>query len=686
MTAEAPDQDGEVMDYVTTVPYYKALKEKFLKATEGKSLAPLREMHQLSAVGAGKEMDFDDSVKSIHMGFKVVDDDAWVKVQEGVYTGFSQGGRYVKTWKKGALTYYTADPGEISLVDNPCLPSATFEYVKSGGSIELRKFKQEESADDRFDDLIERLTSALEEQIRKAGKKIKAVVGHVKGESTTTVQTIIFSPKDDWSVEEAKAWLSDHDLKSGKVDETEDSYRFRQRDPQDFDEGSFKTIPFKGGKISHGDILKSALTKHVAGEDLLAAAFAYVGDPSDQSTWKVALEFQAAAKTKLHVRNALARYSFIKGIPASAKAKVKQAILAAAMLHGVDVGKEAAKIFALHKFLRSSALEKGMYDVKDLSDVLSTLAFVQSCLTQEREYEGDESTVPEDLLQVMEALQQVFLDLVQEETDELIEHARSLGEKAMKPDTLEKALSQIALMKAATEKAFGKLKKMLSDQHDSTVDMHKGFHSDTMVSKDHAAAKALATEHLGKAIAHSGSGLSKALDHIDKSVADMTAGDTSTGGGGVSEEALTVGGSGTEPHTAGKGLTVEALQAMLTKQSADLKKQFDEAIDSNTTNVLKAIFASDDGDGAALAAPGIGDRTQVSVAKVHQTHPVTKADDAPGAGAGGGGTVTVTVDDAKKAFTSGGPDSQDALLKIARSIKPNPSGVPATLQGSKLLR
>src|SRR5207244_10417662 len=135
-----------------------------------------------------------------------------------------------------------------------------------------------------------------------------------------------------------------------------------------------KKYPLKYGNKLHVDILKSSLTKNVAGEDLLAAAFAYVGDPSDQSTWKVALEFQAAAKTKLHVRNALARYSFIKGIPASAKAKVKQAILAAAMLHGVDVGKEAAKIFALHKFLRSSALEKGMYDVKDLSDVLSTLA------------------------------------------------------------------------------------------------------------------------------------------------------------------------------------------------------------------------------------------------------------------------------------------------------------------------
>ena len=127
------------MDYDTTAPYYKALNDRFSKATEGKSIAPLREMHQLSAVGVGKAIDFDDTKKTIHMAFKVVDDDAWKKVVERVYTGFSQGGSYVKTWQKGDLTYYTADPSEISLVDNPCLAEATYEYVKTGGAVEMCK-------------------------------------------------------------------------------------------------------------------------------------------------------------------------------------------------------------------------------------------------------------------------------------------------------------------------------------------------------------------------------------------------------------------------------------------------------------------------------------------------------------------------------------------------------------------
>ena len=36
---------------------------------------------------------------------------------------------------------YTAEPVEVSLVDHPCLPEATFAVVKADGSTELRKFK-----------------------------------------------------------------------------------------------------------------------------------------------------------------------------------------------------------------------------------------------------------------------------------------------------------------------------------------------------------------------------------------------------------------------------------------------------------------------------------------------------------------------------------------------------------------
>lgn len=147
VTAEVPDKDNEVCDYEKSKPFYQALISEMSKATEGRNFFPLREMHQLSAVGKGVGFEFRDNDKEIYMGFKVVDDNAWKKVEEGVYTGFSQGGSIV-----GDLTpdpvykncmRYVADPSECSVVDNPCLGVAHFTYVKTDGVIELRKLRSE---------------------------------------------------------------------------------------------------------------------------------------------------------------------------------------------------------------------------------------------------------------------------------------------------------------------------------------------------------------------------------------------------------------------------------------------------------------------------------------------------------------------------------------------------------------
>mgnify|MGYP000090037906 FL=1 len=62
----------------------------------------------------------------------------------------------------------------------------------------------------------------------------------------TEVQSVIFD-KASFSLEEARAWLRAHDFKVPDVDETEDSYRFRQREPGEFQEGSFRTIEITAG-------------------------------------------------------------------------------------------------------------------------------------------------------------------------------------------------------------------------------------------------------------------------------------------------------------------------------------------------------------------------------------------------------------------------------------------------------
>ncbi len=68
------------------------------------------------------------------------------------------------------------------------------------------------------------------------------------------IQTIIF-PKSKWdSADACKKWLKDHDYKDPGVDETEDSYRFRQRDPSDFDK--MRTICINPGKDAPMDDCK----------------------------------------------------------------------------------------------------------------------------------------------------------------------------------------------------------------------------------------------------------------------------------------------------------------------------------------------------------------------------------------------------------------------------------------------
>jgi hypothetical protein len=90
-----------------------------------------------SAVGKVTEMNFNDSDKAVEVVMKIIDDQAWRKALEGVYTGVSIGGGYLKKWKDGDLTRYTPIIREISLVDNPCIPTARFaELVKANGATE----------------------------------------------------------------------------------------------------------------------------------------------------------------------------------------------------------------------------------------------------------------------------------------------------------------------------------------------------------------------------------------------------------------------------------------------------------------------------------------------------------------------------------------------------------------------
>ena len=140
---EEPDNSDEILDYESSKPHFLDWSNRAQKRSGGKSLGNVRSMHQNVAAGKLIELRPDDVSKGFYVGAKIIDDNEWKKVEQGVYTGFSVGGSYLKRWndfRNPGKMRYTAKPTELSIVDSPCIPSATFEMLKMDGSKALRKF------------------------------------------------------------------------------------------------------------------------------------------------------------------------------------------------------------------------------------------------------------------------------------------------------------------------------------------------------------------------------------------------------------------------------------------------------------------------------------------------------------------------------------------------------------------
>lgn len=87
----------------------------------------IREMHRTDgAAGTVKLLEFDQ--KGARIRAKIVDDQAWAKVKEGVYRGFSIG--VIPTLMRGK-DVTKVDWVENSLVDRPADPDAVFTVVRS---------------------------------------------------------------------------------------------------------------------------------------------------------------------------------------------------------------------------------------------------------------------------------------------------------------------------------------------------------------------------------------------------------------------------------------------------------------------------------------------------------------------------------------------------------------------------
>jgi hypothetical protein len=372
-TAEAPDRSGEICDYVTTKPHYEKWSGDVAKSTDGKSFGNLRAMHGNVAAGKLTKINFNDETKQIEICAKVVDDAEWNKVLEGVYTGFSQGGRYLKRWKDSVtgLQKFTAEPTEVSLVDLPCLPDSTFQMVKADGMAQAVNFKS----------VIAQPTDA--EILARADELVKAA-----GDSGMT---------EAESVSKARAELMAAALAKTvlAVEEIED------------DEAK----------------VEKAAVVEVTSEDKIEPTQVWKCDCPDHN--------------HLVKREAV---TCIKDTRALAKAKAVTAPLDETMGKINDLLGLKPVLVTTPEVKKSDGkkpdLKKDLSDVVRLMAAMNSLAYVQTSLAGEAQWEADGSTVAATLMEQLKGLCETAKAAFAEEIDELFPDGDDVNDdpNRMSPD------------------------------------------------------------------------------------------------------------------------------------------------------------------------------------------------------------------------------------------------------------
>lgn len=197
MASSRPDKDREALDYPRSKPYFKKWSEDAKRRSGGKSLGNVREMHGLAAVGKLTMVSFDDENERILVRGKVVDPLARTKCEEGVYTGLSIGGEYGEALPDQRdpriLRYVAKNLREVSLVDDPSNPDATFELTGADGSIAVKKFAR--AGDLQKDaDCVAMIDAAID-SLQNAKKAVQAVYA-AKGQLQASLAAAVAQAKD----------------------------------------------------------------------------------------------------------------------------------------------------------------------------------------------------------------------------------------------------------------------------------------------------------------------------------------------------------------------------------------------------------------------------------------------------------------------------------------------------------
>lgn len=386
ITQETPDKSGEIFDYATGKKAIQTWSDGISEATSGKSKGNVRAMHGNTAAGKFTDIAFDDKNRRIEGVAKVVDDDEWQKVLEGVYTGFSIGGGYARRWAdkdNPALMRYTPTISEVSLVDNPCVPSATFEFIKADGTRQLCKFKthkdntMNDKSDKPEDNLATNAINLLATSISDLSKAITPA-----------------KDKDD---------DADDEDKDDDADEVKAEKKKRREE--------------KAKKKAAADKDDAAMAAKAAGDKAKDGKSGDV-DYADEKNKKYPIDTEEhirAAWNYIHKKKNAGEYkeSEVNAIKAKIVAAWKKKI-------DKDGPPEADNEKAM-KSLNADVLAKGMHGVSHFACIIAQIDDLATGAEIEASIENDNSDIPEKLKAWLKDGTALLKEMTEEETAELFD-------------------------------------------------------------------------------------------------------------------------------------------------------------------------------------------------------------------------------------------------------------------------
>ena len=263
---------------------------------------------------------------------------AYVKGQGGVESAYLlphhdvKDGHLVTVWG-GVKAAGNAIMGARSKVS---IPAADLPKVKAHLAAHYHEFKRLAPWETKKAGILEDEEDALFAP-ECASLAEAAALLEAAAKDPTKIQTLIFD-KAHFTEAEAKAWAEKHDFKSGDVDETEHSFRLRQREPSEFQKGSFRTITLTDG------------VKAVIGRPKSeTAAMADYKDPKFEATRHAyALRYMASTAMEnmmaaIHLHNEVPMLADAMELPKHTAAMAEHVMhCAAAMRHHMD-GKASAE-------------------------------------------------------------------------------------------------------------------------------------------------------------------------------------------------------------------------------------------------------------------------------------------------------------------------------------------------------